>query len=498
MTNLTLIQFFHWYYSPEGNLWQHAADQAAHMASLGITHVWLPPAYKSADGVNEPGYAVYDLFDLGEFDQKGTVRTRYGTKKEYLDCIKKMHKNGLQVLADIVLNHKQGGDEKELIPVQQVDAEDRNKMIGEKKEIEAYTKFIFPGRKGKYSNYIWDWHSFTGIDGGWENQDKIYIILNGYGNSWKPVPDGEKGNYDYLMANDIELRNPNVVEELKWWGRWYIETAKIDGFRLDALKHITPDFFNDWLDHLKDHFKKDFFCIGEYWKNDIDYLLKYIDATQGKIQLADVPLHFNFTQASLKRNQYDLRHIFDNTLLQHKPERAITFIDNQDTQPLRSLESTVDYWFKPLAYSLILLREQGIPCVFYPALYSAKYSGHANGKEVFIELNSVPLLEAMLRTRKKIAYGRQRDYFDHPNTVGWTREGVNDKPLSGCAVLITNGTAGNKMMEVGEKHSNKSFVDICGNRKEKVKIDKNGHGEFFVNDESVSVWINEEAVKFFK
>lgn len=52
-------------------------------------------------------------------------------------------------------------------------------------------------------------------------------------------------------------------------------------------------------------------------------------------------------------------------------------------------------------------------------------------------------------------------------------------------------------MEIGNKHSGKKFVDICGNRKEKIIIDKNGCGEFFVNDESISVWINEEAVKFF-
>ncbi|MEI9806967.1 MAG: alpha-amylase family glycosyl hydrolase [Bacteroidota bacterium] len=62
-------------------------------------------------GKAEPGYAVYDLYDLGEFDQKGTVRTRYGTRQEYLDCIKTIHDNGMDVIADIVLNHKHGGDE---------------------------------------------------------------------------------------------------------------------------------------------------------------------------------------------------------------------------------------------------------------------------------------------------------------------------------------------------------------------------------------------------
>src|SRR4030095_6749197 len=96
-----------------------------------ITHVWLPPAYKSSQGTGEPGYAVYDLYDLGEFDQKGTVRTRYGTKQEYLDCIKAIHDNGMDVIADIVLNHKHGGDEAELVKVQQVNADNRTEYVGE-------------------------------------------------------------------------------------------------------------------------------------------------------------------------------------------------------------------------------------------------------------------------------------------------------------------------------------------------------------------------------
>ncbi|MBO9635227.1 MAG: alpha-amylase, partial [Chitinophagaceae bacterium] len=98
--NSTLFQFFHWYYPDDGSLWDHCREQAPYLASLGVTHVWLPPAYKSANGTAEPGYAVYDLYDLGEFDQKGTVRTRYGTKEQYLACIKALHDNGIQAIAD--------------------------------------------------------------------------------------------------------------------------------------------------------------------------------------------------------------------------------------------------------------------------------------------------------------------------------------------------------------------------------------------------------------
>lgn len=496
MANITLFQFFHWYYSPEGNLWLHASDQATRLSSLGITHVWLPPAYKSSQGVNEPGYAVYDLYDLGEFDQKGTVRTRYGTKKEYLACIKALHNNGIKVIADIVLNHRDGADEKEKVPVQQVNPENRNENIGEPQTIEAYTQFTFPGRKKRYSDYIWNWQSFTGIDNG---NNEIYLISNEYANGkWDEMVEDEKGNYDYLMAADVEFRNPNVREELKKWGEWYIKTTRIDGLRLDAVKHISYHFFNEWLDHLKNYFKKDFLIMGEYWRDEVSHLLKYIDATQGRIQLFDVPLHFNFYNASIKGNEYDLINIFNNTLVQNKPELAITFVDNHDTQPLQSLQSPVDYWFKPLAYALILLREQGIPCVFYPTLYEAKYVDKLDGKDVYIELNGITCVENMLRVRKELLHGLQRDYFDHGNTVGWTKEGTDDIPLSGCAVLITNGSAGNKKMETGKRHSGKTFIDVCGGRQEKVPIDENGFGEFFVNEKSVSVWVNEEALKLFQ
>jgi alpha-amylase len=495
MNNLTLFQFFHWYYSPDGNLWRHATEKAAHLAEMGVTHVWLPPAYKSAKGLEEPGYAAYDLYDLGEFDQKGTVRTRHGTKDEYLACIRAFHKQGIQVLADIVLNHKNGADETEKIEVQKVNPHNRNEKVGEPETIDAWTKFTFPGRNKKYSDFIWDSRCFTGTS---YDPETIYLILNEHTNGqWEEMIEDENGNFDYLMGADIEFRNPFVREELKKWGQWYMEISNIDGLRLDALKHISYHFFNEWLDHLRHYFQKEFMCIGEYWRNSVEPLLKYTEVTGGRIQLFDSPLHFNFHEASLQKNEYDLRKIFDNTLIRHRPELAITFVDNHDTQPLQSLQSPVDFWFKPLAYALILLREQGIPCVFYPTIYEAKYEDRKDDDDIYIELNSLPCVAHMMRIRKQLAYGFQRDYFDHANTIGWTREGIGKKHFSGCAVLMTNGSAGDKKMEVGKRHAGKIFVDVCGNRPEKVVIDANGWGDFFVNDSSVSVWIREEMRKHF-
>jgi alpha-amylase len=490
MDNQTIFQFFHWYYSTEGNLWKFAQEQAPHLASLGVTQVWLPPAYKSAKGTDEPGYAAYDLYDLGEFDQKGTVRTRWGTVQEYLDCIRVFHEHGIKVLADIVLNHKIGGDETEKITVQEVDEDDRTKITSEPYQVEAYTKFYFPGRKGKYSEFVWDWHSFTGIC---EN-DKIAMIRNEYFNGqWEDVPEKQYGNYDYLMGNDVEFRNEHVREELKNWAAWYTEKTGLDGYRLDAVKHIAPDFFPEWLSFLKNHFQKDLLCIGEYWKNDVKQLLDYIETTNGSIQLFDAPLHFNFYQASIQGESYDLAGILENSLTSLKPELSISFVDNHDTQPLQSLQSPVEPWFKPLAYAIILLREQATPCVFFPSVYGAQYVDNTTGKEEYIELAPLSCVETMMKVRKKLAYGKQTDYLDHSSTIGWTREGVGERENSGCAVVITNGQEGFKHMRMGTQHAGRTMIEVCGHRHEKVILNENGEADFPVNAGSVSVWVFEGA-----
>jgi alpha-amylase len=493
--NQTLFQCFHWYYPDNGSLWKFCGEQAAWWNHLGFTHIYQPPAYKSGFGSSEPGYAVYDLFDLGEFDQKGSLRTKYGTRDEYLSCIRKLQENNLKVIADVVLNHKSGGDEKETFPARLVNYENRQEFVDGETKIEAFTKYTFPGRKGRYSNFIWDWRTFSGVDNEWDGERRIYKILNGYGDHWEVVMGNEFGNFDYLMGADIEFRNEFVRAELKWWGKWYYETAKIDGFRLDAAKHITPSFYQDWIDFMKSELEKEFFIVAEFWHRDVDLLIGYYETLQGRTMMLDAPLHYNFYEASKHGNDHDLRTIFNGSFVQQRPQAAITFVDNHDTQPGQALESTIDYWFEPFAYALILLREQGTPCVFYTGLYGASYTVQKDDKSYDINLQKVESIEQLLLVRKCLAYGLQRDYFDHPNTVGWTREGVDEMQHSGVAIVLANGSDGEKNMELGKRHANKVFIDITGHRKEKISTDENGKAKFLANGRTISVWIREEAVR---
>ena len=485
-----IFQFFHWYY-PKGMLWKEVASQASHLEWLGISDVWLPPPYKSSAGSNGVGYDVYDLFDLGEFDQKGSVKTKYGTKKQFINAIKTLHKHNLGVMGDIVLNHKNGADEMEKVPVVKVDYNDRNKVISEPFEKEINTKYYFPGRNRKYSEFVWDWHAFTGVDEcSNENEKCIFKILNASGERWDDVIGEEFGNYDYLLGADIEFRNPNVTAELKYWGKWFIETCGIDSLRLDAVKHISPQFYKEWLDYLNDTFQKKFFTVAEYWSNDLKFLLEYINAVENRVKLFDVPLHHNLFEASKRGKDYSLPDIFKNTLVGTRSQSAITFVDNHDTQPTQALESFVEYWFKPHANALILLRQEGIPCVFYPSYYGASYTAGDHT----IELAPVPHLYKMLMIRKNLFEGEQHDYFDHPNVISWFVSGTEQNQNAGFVVVLSNSEDGFKEMNLGGINANRKFVDVTESFADPVVTNAEGVAIFPVKSRNISIWIKEESL----
>lgn len=479
MENQTLMQYFEWYLPDDGQHWNRLAEDAPNLAAKGIRKVWMPPTFKGT-GSNDVGYGVYDLFDLGEFDQKGTVRTKYGLKEEYLRAIEALSQNGIEAIADVVLNHKAAADYKERFTVVEVDPNDRNVEISEPFEIEAWMHFAFPGRKKAYNDFEWHWYHFTGTDYDAKNNRSGIFLIQGDNKGWADdeLVDNENGNYDYLMYADIDFKHPEVIQNLYDWAHWFIESTGVHGFRLDAVKHIDSFFMKNFIRDITEKYGDDFYVFGEFWNSDEKANNDYLENIDYRFDLVDVKLHHNLFDASKSGADYDLRTIFDQTLVKNHPESAVTFVDNHDTQRGQALESTVEEWFKPAAYALILLREAGLPCVFYGDYYGI--SGE------FAQESFQELLDKLLDIRLNLAYGEQTDYFDDANCIGWTRQGMDDgQPI---AVLISNGQAASKSMLVGPEWAGREFSDYLGNNSQIVTIDDQGWGEFPVEEKSVSVW----------
>jgi alpha-amylase len=121
-TNQTMFQAFEWYSPSDNQHWRRLASTVPDLAALGITSMWIPPATKTA-WRDSNGYDAYDLYDLGEFHQKGARSTKWGNKEELVDFVEIANANGVKVIFDAVLNHKAGADYVESVKASRVDPE---------------------------------------------------------------------------------------------------------------------------------------------------------------------------------------------------------------------------------------------------------------------------------------------------------------------------------------------------------------------------------------
>lgn len=481
-----LLQAFHWYTPNDGEFWNNLAEKASDLKAAGFTALWLPPAYKGMGGANDVGYGVYDLFDFGEFPQKKTTRTKYGTRQDYENCIQTLQNNNIQVYGDVVLNHKMGADSQQWVSAIHVDPHNRNQALGEWHNREMWTYYNFPGRGNTYSSMKWEWWHFDASS----EYDHIFKLK---GKTFETHVDHENVNYDFLMGCDLDFDVDQVCGEVHYWGKWYLDNFGIDGFRIDAVKHIRSFFFKYWLDDMRNHVApqgKSLFAVGEYWSSDISRLHRYIDETEGRMLLFDAPLHYNFHFASKAGSSYNMGSILNNTLVKENPLMAVTLVENHDSQPLQSLESVVEAWFKPLAYAIILLRKEGYPCVFEADYYGAHYKDKKKDIEYEIWLDSHKwMIDLFLQLRNTHTFGVCNSYFDHFHCIGWTFEGDGDN--NSMAVLMTNYHADVKWMKTGKP--NTRYVDSTGHVPNFISTNEYGWAPFETAGGKVSVWVEQSS-----
>lgn len=345
------------------------------------------------------------------------------------------------------------------------------------------------------------------------------------GKGWAEDVDGEHGNNDYLLFSNIDYAHPEVREDILNWGKWMVEDTGIDGFRLDAAQHISYGFIKEWIRKTNaakmEKTGSEAFFVGEIWTGEVPRITKWIDSVQDpssrpNVRAFDAPLLYKFSHLSESIRQCratkgvrskataeskhtktppepDLRTLLRNTLLEQRPGSAVTVVTNHDTQPGQASYTPMTAQLKPLFYAFTLLREAGLPCVFWGDLYGT-HGPHAE-EAVGLGEGSRSLLAELMMCRKLFAYGEQRDYFDLSSCIGWTRAGTDNRH-AGCAVVLSIDMQSKglsvKKMKIGRP--GEVWRDVLQNVRDETCIDEEGYGAFLAGSMGVSVFVKKDTV----
>ncbi|WP_247234525.1 alpha-amylase [Telluribacter sp. SYSU D00476] len=310
-----MMQAFYWDVEPRGEWWNTVSSKVEGWKKIGVDRIWLPPASKGMSGGNSMGYDPMDYFDLGEYDQMGTVETRFGSRTELEGLISKAHQNNIQVIADIVLNHNSGGA-LEFNPYRQKN---------------TYT--LFQPKSGRF----------------FRNHEHFH-------------PNGlHKNDAEAAFFEEQDLCHDQLYVQRWLWqlensvAQYYKNTLKFDGWRFDYVKGFDSWVIKAWMDAVGGY------SVGELWDGNATTLHNWVKD-------AGSPA-FDFAAFYAMENAIDGNNM---TILRDRPQlwkldpkMAVTFVNNHDTEKETNQGNRISTnEGKLLAYAYILTHE-GYPCIFY-------------------------------------------------------------------------------------------------------------------------------------
>ena len=227
---------------------------------LGVEALWLMPIFAS------PSYHGYDTTDYR------AINPDYGTLEDFQAFIAAAHARGIRVVVDLVINHT-GADHPWFV--------------------ESASSPASPKR---------DWYVWRADDPGWMQPwggGPTWHEKNGtffYGIFWSGMP-------------DLNFANPAVRSEVESIADYWLERG-VDGFRLDAARHIVADgpgdlqndtpethaFWREFAAHVRSVDPKAL-LVGENWTTN-EKIAPYYGSTVAVAGGDELPMSFDFPLGS--------------------------------------------------------------------------------------------------------------------------------------------------------------------------------------------------------
>ncbi len=287
---------------------------------LGVTGIWLMPIMES------PSYHGYDVTDYFQIDEE------YGSEEDFHKLIEAAHARGIRVIVDLVLNHT-STEHPWFVESTDPGSERRDWYVWENED---------PGYRGPAGQPVWH-----------ETEEGFY-----YGVFWHGMP-------------DLNLENPEVTEATHEAAEYWLQEMGVDGFRLDAIKHLVEDgrlqentpATHEWLQEFNSTYKgsnPNAFAVGEAWTGT----QQIQDYTGDEV---DIAFQFELAEDIIKSSREGIGSLLTKTqsdvVEAYPPGQYATFLANHDQNRTMS-QLRGDEKGAKIAAS-ILLTSPGVPFIYY-------------------------------------------------------------------------------------------------------------------------------------
>lgn len=364
---------------------QGLIDKLDYLQALGVTTIWVSPLLQNDEtplgSTNLWGYHGYWTKDFTTIDK------HLGTTAKAQELVTKAHAKGLKILLDVVCN--QAG-------------------------------YTFPVNDPKYAG----WFHHNGNIQDWNNQ---WWLENG----------------SLFGLPDFAQENPAVASFLIDTYFGWAKTLGVDGFRLDAVKHVPKSFWVQFNQQAQARGGSSFLTLGEVLSGDAGYVADY-QRNAGFQSLFDFPLYYTFDNVFAQGGS--MRQLGDRFAQDGAYADATMlspFLDNHDVP--RFLTRAGGDLTKLKVALACLLTIRGIPMVYYGTEVGMAGGGDPDNRRDMAFGSNEPMrayTQSLLAIRKRstaLQHGRQLEMWQDDQVYAYLRQSPDAE-----AIVALNNTAGSQ------------------------------------------------------
>lgn len=306
---------------------QGIIQRVGYLKALGVTAIWVTPPVANqwwSSPYRSAGWHGYWAVDFREVDK------HFGTLEDYRRLSHTLHCNGMYLIQDVVVNHVGNFFEY----TGEYDPNDTAKNF---RLLEADSLQPAPTQP-----------PFHQIDR--NNPDHVAADIY----HWTPtiadfLDRKQELTHSLGMLSDLNTGNPEVIEALKETYKHWMDTAGLDGFRLDTTSLVDHAFWHRFMHdedgiyaHAKRLGKDHFLTFGEVSAFSQPYedegerrVASYLGSEAAPVlnSVINYPLYWEIRRVLAEgQATAQLAHRLETYMARYRnPHVAVNFIDNHDT-----------------------------------------------------------------------------------------------------------------------------------------------------------------------